>query len=81
MNEALKKSLNNPILLKLAGGAALYFLGGGSRLARMAGIALAAWGGWDYLQQRPKVIYQAPSVAQDNGAAPMMWANPNMGGF
>jgi hypothetical protein len=72
----------NPVFLKVAGGAALYLLGGG-RVTRWAGIGLAAWGGWDYYrQQRPKVLYQSVPMPKISGfQAP--WtprASANLGG-
>jgi hypothetical protein len=59
--------LGNPIFLKVAGGAALYLLGG--RIAKLAGIGLAAWGGWDYLQ-RPKVLYQSVPMPKISALSP-----------
>lgn len=61
--------LGNPIFLKLAGGAALYLLGGGSRVAKLAGIGLAAWGGWDYLH-RPRVLYQSVPMPKISALSP-----------
>lgn len=74
-------SLNDPTVQKLGAGAALYWIGG-SRLVRLAGLALAGWGVWEYLQDRPKLIYQAPA---DPGAVQVTpWAYPahvNLGGL
>jgi hypothetical protein len=63
----------DPIFLKVAGGAALYLLGGG-RITRWAGIGLAAWGGWDYWQQRPKVLYQSVPMPKLPGLQGGSWA-------
>lgn len=43
-------NLSDPAFLKIAGGAALYLLGGGrvGRVTKMGGLALAGWGAWQY---------------------------------
>jgi hypothetical protein len=74
-------ALDSPVFLKVAAGAALYFMGG-SRLAKMGGLALAAWGGWDYLQQRPRTLFQAPAVGPGTPISP--WsrsAQANLGSW
>lgn len=46
--------LTDPLVMKAGGGAALYVLGG-SRTARMVGLALMGWAAWDY--------FKAPAAA------------------
>jgi hypothetical protein len=74
-------ALSNPTALKIGAGAALYLLGG-SRTARLAGVALAGWGVWGYLQSRPRVVYTAPPDPGTGQFTP--WAYPathNLGGL
>jgi hypothetical protein len=56
--------LTDPMVLKAGGGVALFALGG-SRTARMLGLALLGWAAWDYLQPKaapPKVIPYDPDA-------------------
>lgn len=65
----------SPAVLKVAGGALLWLVSD-SRALRMAGIGLAAWGGWDWYQNHmPRVIYQ--SVPLPKGVAGAPWAHPS----
>lgn len=62
-------TLSDPMVLKAGGGVALYLFGG-SRLARMGGIALAAWAAWDYYQRQ---LQPAPVVVgYDVNAQPLL---------
>ena len=56
--------LTDPMVLKAGGGVALFALGG-SRTARMLGLALLGWAAWDYLQPKtaaPKIIPYDPDA-------------------
>ncbi len=77
---------DDPLVLKAGGGLALYTLGG-SRTARMLGLALMGWAAWEYFkpsgQAGPKVIPYDPDatmpLAQGQTAAPALPADPFKG--
>jgi len=55
----------DPLVLKAGGGLALYALGG-SRTARLVGLALVGWAAWDYLKapakSPPKLVPYDPDA-------------------
>jgi hypothetical protein len=61
-------SLTDPMVLKAGGGVALFALGG-SRAARMLGLALVGWAAWDYLKAPP--AKPAPKLIPYDPDAPL----------
>lgn len=77
-------SLTDPMVLKAGGGVALFALGG-SRTARMLGLALVGWAAWDYLKAPakapPKVIPYDPDAPLPLQAAATSSAPPQADPF
>jgi hypothetical protein len=78
--------LSDPVVLKAGAGVALYTLGG-SRAARLAGLALAGWAAWEYfgrpkapaLQQGAPALMPFTSTPTSSGSSPEASA-PGSGG-
>jgi hypothetical protein len=77
MDQAMKFfGFSDPVFFKLAAGSVLYL--GGGKMARAAGIALVAWGGWDWWH-RPRVVFEGLAAP-----SPAPWSHPastNLGRF